>query len=227
MPWTGGTRIVSPFEATASQVASEVAGRRVSVECHSEGSWRTLAAKLGVASAQSWAVTPFHWDAALDGAAPDDIAHFSPRACRFGDAFSRAPAELGTRTCSVAVGARGECPQWSAKLTAVHVLSHESVHLRGVYSEGVADCLAVQLDAYVAMGLGAGERFARSLAREFWHDYYLPRSDAYRSSACHEGGRLDLFPARRGWPTPTAYPRDPGAAIAAVGSTMRAVGAAP
>jgi hypothetical protein len=234
VPWSGGARVVSPYEAAASEVASALAGRPVSIECHSEVSWERLAGGLGVNPARSWAITPYH-SVARDRIAPDDVAHFSPRACRFADAFWRAPAELGTRTCfmRVPVGRlrqtqpKGECGDWSAKLTAVHVLSHESMHLYGFYGEANAECLGVQLDAYVAVAFGADERFARSLAREYWSDYYVPRDDAYRSLACREGGGLDLFPTRRGWPTPSAYPADLGAALAAMERRIRAGGGSP
>ena len=178
-------------------------------------------------------MTPFHWDATLGGAAPDDHAHFSPRACRFGESFWLAPTENGARTCRMTTSARlttpvlGECDLWAARLTAVHVLSHESIHLHGFYSEAHADCLGVQIDAYVAMTLGAYDRFARSLALEFWSDYYEPRRDAYRSSDCHEGGSLDLFPGRRGWPTPNRYPDDLAGAISALEGRVRAAGGSP
>ena len=90
----------------------------------------------------------------------------------------------------------------------MHVLTHEAMHLAGVMGEAEADCLAAQLDALVAEALGADRRFARLLAREYWTYCYPTQSTAYRSRECHDGGALDLFPARRGWPTPAAgYPR--------------------
>jgi hypothetical protein len=121
----------------------------------------------------------------------------------------------------------GECEQWAPKLTAVHVLSHESVHLSGFYSEANADCLGVQIDAFVAEELGADARFARSLAREFWTDYYASRSDGYRTLACREGSSLDLFPSRPGWPTPSAYPEGLSSALAALRSRLVARGVSP
>lgn len=101
------------------------------------------------------------------------------------------------------------------------------MHLSGFYGEANADCLGVQIDAYVAMALGADERFARSLAREFWSDYYAPRADGYRSEECYDGGSLDLFPARSGWPAPRAYPADLGSAVAALEDRIRVAGGSP
>jgi hypothetical protein len=204
------------------------------MRCHGTSSWQRTAAELGVDSARTWGVTPFHWSSAEATAVPDGIAHFSPRACRFGDAFWQAPTELGARTCRMAdqkddAGrpAFGECDRWAAKLSALHVLSHESMHLAGFYREANAECLGVQIDAFVAMQLGADERFARSLAREYWTDYYAPRRDQYWTADCREGGSLDLFPSRRGWPTPRAYPEDPSTALAALRSRLVARGLSP
>ena len=91
-----------------------------------------------------------------------------------------------------------------AILTAVHVLTHESMHLAGVVDEAEADCLAVQSDAWVAGALGADARFARAFAREYWIAYYPSQEPRYRSPDCRDGRRLDLFAGRCGWPVPGA-----------------------
>jgi hypothetical protein len=80
------------------------------------------------------------------------------------------------------------------------------MHLAGVVDEAAADCLALQLDAWVAVRLGASGSFARSLAREYWTTYYPAQDVRYRSAGCRDGGALDLFRERPGWPTPTRYP---------------------
>ncbi len=226
-PWRGGTANVTPFEAEATKVARLVAGRPVSVECVDTPSWRALGSRLGFDAGVSWAVTTFHWSAQLAGPAPDGVARFSPRACRPGASFWRDPSGDAARACRTALrrardtGVFGQregaaCDFWASQLTAVHVLSHESVHLRGFYDEALTDCAAVQITAWVAMALGANETFARSLAREYWTDFHLPRTGAYQSVACHDGGSFDLFPDRSGWPTPTQYPADLDAAFSAL-----------
>jgi hypothetical protein len=115
----------------------------------------------------------------------------------------------------------GECDDWGSKLVAVHVLGHESMHLAGVADEAVADCLAVQVDALVAARLGASASFARSLAREYWRIYYPAQDWRYRSASCRDGGALDLFRDRRGWPTPSRYPQDVARLIGAFSDAAR------
>ena len=110
----------------------------------------------------------------------------------------------------------GECDSWELKLTSVHVLAHESMHLHGVTGEAEAECLAVQLDAYVAAKLGAARQFARVMARDYWRTYYAALTGEYRTPDCRDGGPLDLFPDRFGWPTPASYPADLAARISAV-----------
>ena len=100
----------------------------------------------------------------------------------------------------------GECDGWGATLVALHVLGHESIHLAGVVDEAAADCLAMQVDALVAMQLGATRAFARTLARDYWEQYYPAQEPGYRSPQCRDGGMLDLFRADSGWPTPRRYP---------------------
>lgn len=117
----------------------------------------------------------------------------------------------------------GECDDWGSTLLAVHVLGHESMHLAGVVDEAEADCLAAQVDAFVATALGAAPRFARLLAREYWAYYYPSQDRRYRSPRCYDGGALDLFPERRGWPTPAHYSANLSSRIEAVaGSSMNA-----
>ena len=92
------------------------------------------------------------------------------------------------------------------------------MHLAGVVDEATAECLAVQLDALVAMRLGAGAGFARAIAREYWAYYYPTQERRYRSPECRDGSSLDLFPGHRGWPAPSVYPSDLARAIARVAS---------
>jgi hypothetical protein len=116
-------------------------------------------------------------------------------------------------------------------LVAVHVIGHESMHLAGVVDEAVADCLALQLDAWVAVRLGASRSFARSLAREYWTTYYSAQDVRYRSAGCRDGGALDLFPESAGWPTPTHYTARVATAVASFAerarSNLESSGAAP
>lgn len=195
----------------AARVATALAGRSVSVECADTATWRALATEHGFDRATTWALTPLLWDSARGRPAAGSRAILSPRACLLASSFASEPTEQGSRLCWHGGGARlvrGECDGWAAKLTAVHVLSHESMHLAGVVGEASAECLAVQLDAVVAMRLGASERFARAMAHEYWTLYHPEQDLAYQSRECREDGALDLFRDRSGWPSPRRYPGD-------------------
>jgi hypothetical protein len=211
---TGRSPALTRFEAEASSVARSLAGRSVEISCVSAATWRGLAARWGFDPAATWALTPRHWDSDAGGAAADGFAQFSPRTCGLGSRFSARPTEQGARICRHGTR-QGECDDWADKLRSVHVLTHESMHLAGVMGEAEADCLATQVDAFVARALGADRRFARRLAREYWTYYYPTQPPAYRSRECRDGGALDLFPAQRGWPSPAWYPRDLAGRIAA------------
>jgi hypothetical protein len=209
------------YETRASAIASDLAGRPVSIVCPDGAQWRELARANGFEVADTWALTPFRWSSAAGAAVPADRALLSPRACRYGNLFAKRPALHGAQLCAYRATAAGrtivpvwaECGDWEAKLLAVHVLTHESMHLAGEPAEAAADCLAVQLDAYVAVRMHASEPFARSLARQLWQGYVGPRSAG--AVGCHDGGELDLFPGVPGWPTAALPLRDPAFATTA------------
>ena len=71
-----------------------------------------------------------------------------------------------------------------AQIVAVHVLTHEVMHMAGVTSEAEAECMAVRHDAEMAARLGASERAADELALSYWREVYPHMPDEYRSSEC-------------------------------------------
>ena len=247
-PWSGGASRETAFERSATRIAHSLAGRPVSLDCATPEHWRGLAAREGFDPAITWAMTPLRLQPGESAPSPDGHSDLSPRACRLASAFSAAPSEMGSRICRhgsttqwravagtgrdgraprrrIQVPLLGECDDWGSKLVAVHVIGHESTHLAGVVDEATADCLALQLDAYVAVRLGANASFGRSLAREYWRIYYPAQDGRYRSAQCRDGGVLDLFPDRSGWPTPNHYPADVAGALASFTRAVRAAGA--
>jgi hypothetical protein len=78
-----------------------------------------------------------------------------------------------------------------SQVVAVHILSHESMHMRGEKDEAAAECEAMQRDARTAALLGASSVDARALARRYWLALYPRMSDDYRSPDCRPGGALD------------------------------------
>ena len=238
VPWVAQSPQVTPFEASATRVARSIAGSPVFIKCVDATWWRVLGDSLGFDPMLSWAVTPFSWDSELLRAAPDGMTYFSPRACRFGMSFwldspeqvagdCRAYLQRARDSGTSAQRGRASCDEWALMLTAVHVLTHEAVHLYGFYDEALTDCFAIQIQAWVAVQLGANETFARSSAREYWTDFFLPRAGMYQSAECHDRGRLDLFPARSGWPTPLSYPTHLDASLSAFETELGAAGTPP
>ncbi|MDQ1616514.1 MAG: hypothetical protein QOJ60_2453 [Actinomycetota bacterium] len=74
---------------------------------------------------------------------------------------------------------------------AVHVLTHESMHMAGISVESTAECEAVQRDAQTARLLGSSETDALTLARVYWQQAYPEMPPAYRTVDCRPGGPLD------------------------------------
>lgn len=80
----------------------------------------------------------------------------------------------------------------AAQILAVHVLTHESMHMSGITSEAIAECDAMQHDAAMAGVMGAQPAAAHKLAVAYWLTVYPNMPDGYRSSDCRPGGSLDL-----------------------------------
>lgn len=77
---------------------------------------------------------------------------------------------------------------------AVHVLTHEAVHVGGEHDEAVTECVALQRDAETARNLGASDEAAEHLARIYLATSYPYMPEEYRSDGCAEDGPLDLTP---------------------------------
>ncbi|HTY72585.1 MAG TPA: hypothetical protein VMI11_09205 [Actinomycetes bacterium] len=77
------------------------------------------------------------------------------------------------------------------QVIAVHVLTHESMHMSGITDEALAECAAVQRDARMAQLLGATPGAGLYLARTYWRVVYPDMPDGYVSGECRPGGLLD------------------------------------
>ena len=89
----------------------------------------------------------------------------------------------------------------AAQILAVHVLTHESMHMSGIKVEYVAECAAMQHDAAMAQDMGAKPAAAHALAVAYWLTVYPNMPDGYRSSDCRPGGSLDLHLPDAPWAT--------------------------
>ena len=77
------------------------------------------------------------------------------------------------------------------EVVAVHVLTHESMHMRGETTESTAECQAVQRDVVTAHELGATPEQALALAHEYWTQVYPRMPDGYFTRSCGPGEDLD------------------------------------
>jgi hypothetical protein len=162
----GGTA-VPPTLRTIEQhrlgtVASALAGRPVAVHCQT----------LGGASFDAGAELGYvRWTD--DG--PADWTLIKRDQCRDLTAYLRSGGRDPSR----------------ARIVAVHVLSHEAMHLRGEFNEAKTECAALQRDAWTARMLGASPAGALDLARRYWREVYPHMPGDYRDGGCTAGGKLD------------------------------------
>lgn len=158
-------------EHTLASVASQLAGRSVAVHCQS------TAAALVDAGAE---------------------LGFVP----YGDDGVPLPrTTLKREPCAALRSYREGSKQRPSRdeVIAVHVLTHEAMHMRGETAEAVAECEAVQRDARTARLLGATPAQAQQLARTYWLTIYPHVADDYRSDDCRPGGGLDERIASASW----------------------------
>ncbi len=87
------------------------------------------------------------------------------------------------------------------EVVAVHVLTHEAMHLTGETDEARTECRAMQRDAAMARLLGATQAQAEALAARYWTEVYPQVAAEYRSGDCAPGQAWDEAPDTDDWPT--------------------------
>ncbi|MCW2599403.1 MAG: hypothetical protein JWM02_1232 [Frankiales bacterium] len=85
------------------------------------------------------------------------------------------------------------------EVVAVHVLTHEAMHMRGQTSEASAECEAVQRDRTTAALLGATPAQAAKLALQYWLTVYPHMPEGYFTQDCKPGGAMDEHLASAPW----------------------------
>lgn len=150
-------------EARLAAVASVLSDRTVAVRCETlSQAWLDAHGELGYVTFDP------------DGQ-PDSLATLTAQSCRDLSHW------LGR--------ARADVPL--SQVVAVHVLTHEAMHLTGQLDEAAAECEAVQRDASTARMLGAAPDQAAALAVRYWLEVYPRMPDGYRSAGCTAGGAMD------------------------------------
>lgn len=83
---------------------------------------------------------------------------------------------------------------------AVHVLTHEAMHVAGERDEAVTECRALQRDERTVVLLGGSPAQGSALAEWIATEVYPTMPDEYRSAECRAGGALDRTPGDGIWP---------------------------
>jgi hypothetical protein len=172
------------LERRLSVAAGRLVGTDVSVHCQTFGeTWTDLGSELGYV----------RFDA--DGI-PEKKTLIKLQPCRDLADWLQV-ADKARKAGSAHPPASGNLDQ----VIAVHVLTHEAMHMSGVTDEAVAECEAMQRDVRLARSLGATQDGARSMARHYWLEVYPRMPDEYRSGECRPGGALDEHKADAPWET--------------------------
>jgi hypothetical protein len=184
------------FERRLQPIASEIAGRPVTVDCQSF--WGAL---VDVQSREG----EVHFDAT---GAPESRIFLTRSTCKRLRAFAghRHHREL---ECLATVDwasrdplpFHGPCYAAVADTVyAVLVLAHESYHTRGLTDEAAANCYAIQAMAWAALELGASPEEGELLARAM--EALEPKQGSpYGTTECRAGRALDLHPETPDFPT--------------------------
>jgi hypothetical protein len=177
----------TPTEQRLGAAASSVAGKSVDVRCPSI--WRRL---IDVSSSGGTA----HYDAEGRPA----YARLAHDVCETFETLAERgfPKDIDCLAQKLTA-----CDAWVVDVAAaVHVLTHESWHLRGVLDEGTTECYAYQTDSAVAQRFGATRLQGELLAAFVESRGAAASLPQYRPPAgCNPGGRLDLHPETPNWPS--------------------------
>ena len=186
-------------EHALAGVASELAGRRVGVEC--QGFWAEM---VDINNRSGDVPYP-------PGRVPDHM-YLTRKICLALKHF-RTASSHPQLDCLSAV----DWSSWTAAsdlgdpctrhalsaANAVNTLTHESMHLRGFVNEAQAQCYAIQFDASTVVRLGGTPAQGAALAR-FVLALQPLLPEEYQSSDCRAGGGLDLHPETYAFPTEAA-----------------------
>jgi hypothetical protein len=178
--WILDWRDVRGNERRLSAIASAIAGRDVQVRCPG-----------AVGRLFGWDIVEGSVRFDADGT-PADETKLRTTSCAELDALAegRRAAELACigRT-AIACGRNGR-----ATVMAVDVVTHEAFHLRGIMDEAETECRSLQTMAWTAQELGATPEQGHAMAKAQFEGGYLDMPARYQSSACAEGGPLDMRP---------------------------------
>jgi hypothetical protein len=182
LPVISGVSARSRVEPRFGRIATTLAGKPVEVRCWSRDDWWRLMREERIYTR----------------------GHLGPDTLGFAGINGKR-VNLGPDVCKALVGLayKGERPadEGGRLLLAAGVvtLTHEGQHSKGIATEAVAECNAIQVAHRTAMTLGASRDYAADLIRTYWRNY-ADELPSYRSVECRRGGALDLGYGESIWP---------------------------
>ena len=183
LPTFASPSTTSHIDPRLTRVAETISGRDTEVRCWSQYDWTQLRREI----TSRWS---------LD----DDPGPYGAFTSLDRERINLSPPVCGPLEDLVYRGLDPDV-DWDELSWAVSLLSHESMHVSGIDQEAAAECDGVQRIPETARALGVDEPDARILASRYWSRWYVTQDDPeYRSSECHDGGRLDLHPDSHVWP---------------------------
>ena len=158
------------LEHTLQHAASQVAGEPVHVDCQTSGqTWMDAGAELGYVK----------WG---PGGVPEHRTLLKYDPC----------TDLRSWLSSNKNDPRLD------QVIAVHVLTHETMHMVGITDEAQAECAAMQRDAAMAVALGATPAEGQTLAHRYWLEVYPRMPDGY-TGGCGPDSAWDEHLAAPPW----------------------------
>lgn len=159
-------------EHTYSAVASDLAGREAKVHCQ-----RLSAAMFDILGPEGF--VPYD----AGGRAGQDI-YLTWEVCK-----DLAAYKVGRRDLD------------RDRVIAVHILTHEAMHVSGDTNEASTECKAIQRNTTTARALGADPTAADALAQTYYATIYPNIEASYFSTECKPGGEMDQRLPTAPWPT--------------------------
>jgi hypothetical protein len=178
--------------ATADERIAEAVAKRLtrlspSVRC----------GPLGIDVPPGWLVTGV---TLLPAHGPADYFLLLPQTCNYLAWFRQDPERYDPDACADA-----GCAQLAASVAfALATVSHESYHVLGYGLEKQVECYGMQSIWFVATSLGASVAEGQRIAANYWRTTYARRqytTPTYWSAECRDGGKYDLRPGSRSWPS--------------------------
>ena len=168
-----------------AEIASEIAGRPVSVRC--PGFWKKLVD-----------VSPNEGTVLVEGGAVGDVTDLSLEIC---DALDDVVAGDAGTALECLTAPADDCRRpLDAVAFGIEALTHESLHLRGILDEARTECYALQTSARTGVRLGLTPAQAAAVNAYYLARLYPLLPAAYQSGECRPGGPLDLHPETPAWP---------------------------